>query len=139
MKNPKSKILRPRQGEAGGGQNPKSIVVTAMSPVVRQSARKVRLVVDAVKSMNPSQAISMLRFMKKRAADPVRQTIERAIANATKNLNLAEQLFKTMHIDVLESQTMKRFRIGGRGRIKPVLKRTSRIMVKLFVEGGSKK
>ncbi len=119
-------------------ENPTLTTITAMSPSIRQSARKVRLVVDAINAMNPRDAIQTLEFVRKRAADPVRQTIAQALANVTKNMNLTDQAIKKMHLEVFDMQIMKRFRIGGRGRIKPVLKRSSRIIVKLFIEKGEK-
>lgn len=129
-------MKNPKPNPPAGGQDPKLTMVTAMSPLVRQSARKVRLVVDAINAMNPHDATQILQFVKKRASDPVRQTIMQALANVTKNMNISDKSIKKMHLEVLEMPTMKRFRIGGRGRIKPVLKRASRIVVKLFVEKG---
>lgn len=111
-------------------------IITAMSPVIRSSSRKVQLVAKSVKRMTPKDAISALSFMPKRAAEPLRKTIVQAIANATNNLKIAEQKLQHMTIELREGPTMKRFRIGGRGRTKPVLKRTSQIVVKIAVEEG---
>lgn len=110
-------------------------IITAMSPVIRSSSRKVQLVAKAVKRMSPKDAIAALSFMPKRAAEPLSKTITQAVANATNNLKIAEQKLRHMTIELREGPTMKRFRIGGRGRTKPVLKRTSQIVVKIAVEG----
>lgn len=110
--------------------------VVATSPLVRTSVRKIQLVARAVKKMSPQDAIVALSMMSKRAAEPLRQTITQAVANATNNLKIGEKDLKSMDIEIQEGPTMKRFRIGGRGRVKPVLKRTSRITVKLMTDKG---
>lgn len=106
----------------------------AMSPLVRQSVRKVQLVARAVSRLRPQEALAALAFLPKQAAEPVKRTIAQAVANATNNLKLPERSLKRMEIQVQEGPTMKRFRIGGRGRVKPVLKRTSRVMIRLFAD-----
>lgn len=114
----------------------KEQVAIAMSPIVRQSVRKVNLVVKTIKRLSPAEALTVLSFMPKKAAGAVAKTITQAMANATNNLKLPEQQLRQMEIQVQEGPTMKRFRIGGRGRVKPVLKRTSRITVRLGAQGG---
>lgn len=114
----------------------KEQVAIAMSPIVRQSVRKVNLVVKTIKYLSPAEALTALSFMPERAAAAVKKTIVQAVANATNSLKLSEQQLRQMEIQVQEGPTMKRFRIGGRGRVKPVLKRTSRITVRLGAQGG---
>lgn len=115
------------------------IMVKAMSPVVRQSARKLRLVVEAVKGIEtPVEVLEALSLMPKRAAPVIAKTVKQAVGNATNNLRLAEQTLTMGAIEVGEGPTMKRHRFGGRGRVKPILKRTSRVTVILEgkKEGG---
>lgn len=107
--------------------------ITAISPLVRQSVRKLRLVSRAIRHLTPQKAMDVLSMMPQAAASPIRQTIRQAVANATNNSGFAEQAFDGMRIELREGPTMKRSRIGGRGRVKPILKRTSRVVVKLFV------
>lgn len=111
--------------------------VRAESPLVRQSPRKIRYLVKAIKKIaDPEAAILQLSFVPRRAAQALQKTIRQAIANATNNLNLSPQSLQIDTIAVNSGPTIKRSRFGGRGRVKPILKRTSRITVILKTKGG---
>lgn len=112
-------------------------IVKGVSPSVRQSVRKLQMVTRAITGLRPQHALDVLGAMPKSAAGSMQKTIRQAIANATKNRGFSEQAIGNMNIELMEGPTMKRFRFGGRGRIKPVLKRTSRIVVKLVVKEGA--
>lgn len=109
-----------------------SIIIKAQSPLIRTSPRKIRLVVDAIRHIaDPTEAIIRLKFMEKRAAQVVEKTLRQAIGNATNNLKFPINQLLLNSLEVNAGPTMKRFRIGGRGRTKPVLKRTSRLTITL--------
>ena len=55
----------------------------ASSRYLRGSAQKARLVVDMIRGKNVNDALAVLRFTSKRAADPVEKCVRSAIANAT--------------------------------------------------------
>lgn len=114
--------------------NPEQKLVTVMaeSPVLRQSARKVRLAVAAIRGAElPSEAISTLTMVLNMAAGELAKTIKQAVANAKNNLKLAEETLRIKTIEVNGGPTLKRVRFGSRGKIKPILKRTSRVKVTL--------
>lgn len=115
------------------------VVVRAVSPLLHQSARKLRLVARAIRGFDSATALEQLPFIIKRASDPIGKTIRQAVANATNNLKIPEQDFHSMAIEVLEGPSLKRYRAGPRGMAKPLKKRTSRVVVKLYVEGGINK
>lgn len=50
---------------------------------LKGSPRKARLVIDLIRGQNVSQALSILKFTDKRAADPIAKCLNSAIANAT--------------------------------------------------------
>ncbi|MEK7111404.1 MAG: mitochondrial large ribosomal subunit protein uL22m [Patescibacteria group bacterium] len=114
------------------------IIVRAESSVLRQSVRKMQLVTRAIAGMTPSAAVEVLKFMSEKAAEPVRKTILQVIANASNNLKIPESSFGRLLVELKEGPTMKRWRMGSRGRTKPILKRTGKIVVKLFVKGVNK-
>ena len=114
-------------------------VVIAKSPMLRESARKIRTTVKTIAEMTPKEAIAALQFFPNRPAASLRKTIKQALANATNNLKLSETALSGMNIQVEEGSMMKRFRIGGRGQVKPIHKKTSRIIVKLYTKGESRK
>ena len=55
----------------------------AKTKYLKGSPRKARLVIDLIRGTNVSRALSILRFTDKRAADPIAQCLNSAIANAT--------------------------------------------------------
>src|SRR3990167_7951574 len=106
------------------------VEVKAESPAMRQSARKVILAAAAIRGVElPSEAGSTLTMVINRAAVELIKTIKQAVSNAKNNLKLAEETLRIKSIEVNEGPTMKRMRFGSRGKIKPILKRTSRIKV----------
>lgn len=50
---------------------------------LKGSPRKARLVIDLIRGQNVSRALSILKFTDKRAAEPIAQCLNSAIANAT--------------------------------------------------------
>ena len=131
----KNKKSRKAESRFGGQEE---IVVRAESSVIRQSVRKMQLVTRAISGMTPAAAVEVLRFMDKKAAGEIGKTIRQAIANATNNLKIAESSLVRLLVELQEGPTMKRWRMGSRGRTKPILKRTGKIIVKLFVKKGEK-
>ena len=59
--------------------------VTAKSKYVRQSPYKLRLVLNLIRGLPVSEALDILKFTKRRAADEISQVVESAIANAENN------------------------------------------------------
>lgn len=97
----------------------------------RQSPRKVRLVTDLVKGDSVDKALRTLQFTTKRAADPVAQLIESAVANAEENDGKRRSDLKIARITVDQGPTLKRHQPRAQGRSSPINKRTSHITVKL--------
>jgi len=106
----------------------------AVQRTLRQSARKVRLVVDMIRGRPVDEAFSILKFSKKGAAVPVRKVLLSAVANARVKAERAaerldeDQLFvKTVMVD--EGPTLKRFQPAAMGRATPMKKRTSHVTI----------
>lgn len=102
--------------------------VTTIQKYMHTSPRKLRLVADMVRKMNPVQALNILRVTPKYAARDLAKAIETVLANA-KQLGLAEEsvIFKKLEID--ESTKMRRFHAGTRGRVKPFKRRMAHIKI----------
>lgn len=103
--------------------------VRAVARSIPMSPFKVRRVADVVRSMDVNEAVARLRMMPQRAAKPVRKVVESAAANAEENLGLSRHDLYIDQIMVDEGPRQKRYRFGGRGRIKPRTKRSSHITV----------
>ncbi len=103
---------------------------------VRISPRKVRMVVDAVRGKSVSQAMGILAFTRKKAAQPVQKLLKSAVANAVENDGVDD--VDNLIIDriaVDEGPTLKRFTPRARGRATPIRKRTSHIRIALRERG----
>jgi large subunit ribosomal protein L22 len=109
--------------------------IIARARFIPMSPRKVRRVVDAVRGKDAKKALDVLRFMPHAAAEPVFKLIESAVANAEQNFGLeAEELF-VGHIYADEGPRHRKApyggRFAGRGRFRPIVRRSSHITVVL--------
>lgn len=98
---------------------------------LQNSPRKLRLVADMVRKMDPYSALDVLKFTSNAAAVPLAKAIKTVVANAGSKEGLS---FKSIEIN--EGLKMKRYRVGtaGRGRGRPYKKRTSHIKIILTDE-----
>ena len=103
---------------------------------VRQSARKVRLVVDTIRGKDVNEAYALLRFSKKRAARQIEKVLRSAVANAEQD---ADRESRTFDVDGLyisyaianEGETLWRWRPAAYGRATPIRKRMSTIEIRV--------
>ena len=105
--------------------------VIAYQKQIRTSARKMRLVADAVRDLQPNKALITLKFMHKRAAEVLWKVVRQAVSNAVNNNDLKSADLRFKHIMIEEGPTYKRFRAASRGRAREILKRTCNIKVVL--------
>lgn len=111
--------------------------VTATAKNIRISPKKVRLVIDQIKKMDPLQALSILDFIAKSSSRPIKKVILSAVANAKNNLGLDESSLKFKSILVEKGPVLKRYQPISRGRAHSILKRSSHI--KVILEGEEPK
>jgi large subunit ribosomal protein L22 len=95
------------------------------------SPRKVRLVIDTVRGLGAADALAVLKFMPKAAAEPVSKAIRSAIANAEENQGWTRDDLFVSEIKADEGPRRQWRRFGARGRFKPIFKRSSHITVVL--------
>lgn len=103
--------------------------VKASTPNIRISPRKVRIVIDLVRGKSVNEALTLLKFIPKRASEPIAKVIKSAAANAEHNFNLNKENLVIAQAFVDQGPTMKRFHPRQRGQAFPILKRTSHITV----------
>lgn len=99
------------------------------------SAQKVRLVIDLVRGKPAMQALDMLKFMRRSAANPLYKLLSSAVANAEENFGINRDDLVIHQISADEAPTRKWRRFGARGRFKPLLKRASHVTVILREQG----
>jgi large subunit ribosomal protein L22 len=95
----------------------------AKTKYLKGSPRKARLVVDLIRGRNVSQALAILKFTDKRAADPIAKCLNSAIANATyqaEQQNIAidpdDLWVKTCFVDMGPTKNRRRMRPAPQGR-----------------------
>src|SRR3954466_15908180 len=95
----------------------------AKTKYLKGSPRKARLVVDLIRGRNVSQALAILKFTDKRAADPIAKCLNSAIANATfqaEQQNIAidpDGLWvNTCFVDMGPTKNRRRVRPAPQGR-----------------------
>jgi large subunit ribosomal protein L22 len=109
--------------------------VKAVARHIQMTPQKVRLVVDAVRGKSAREALDILRFMPNRAAEPVYKVIRSAVANAEENfgLDIDELYVSQIFADEGPRHRLAPYggRFAGRGRFRPVIKRSSHVTVYL--------
>ncbi len=108
----------------------------AIQYAVRQSARKMRLVIDLIRGRGVTEADAILRFSKKRAARQIYKVLKSAVANAQQaaqreNTPFDADTLRVSYAVVNEGQTLKRFTAAAMGRGTPILKRTSHVEIRV--------
>src|SRR5919198_888518 len=108
----------------------------AIQSGVRQSARKMRLVIDLIRGRAVPEADAILRFSKKRAARQIHKVLKSAVANAQQAAQRQNTPFdaddlRVTYAVVNEGQTLKRYTAAAMGRGTPILKRTSHVEIRV--------
>ena len=113
-------------------------IAKASGKYIRISPQKCRLVVDLIKQKYVGEALSILRFAKKRKASRI---VEKVLRSAISN---AQQKSPQVDVDSLfiarafvdQGPSLKRFRPVPFGRAHRILKRTSHITIYLEEKKG---
>jgi large subunit ribosomal protein L22 len=103
--------------------------VKAVGKDIGISPQKVRLLTNMVRGKKVDEALTMLRFSHTPTAKAVAKVIKSAVANAENNFQMAPAELKIADIFADKGHTLKRYRPQSRGRISPILKRSSNITV----------
>ena len=114
-------------------------MITAKLYNLRIAPRKVRLVADLIRGQSAEEALSILNFTSKKAANPIIKLLNSALSNAKNNFQLEPANLYISKITVDEGPKLKRWRARARGSAYTILKRTSRINLVLDKIKGSKK
>ena len=103
--------------------------VQATARYVRTSPRKLRPIVGVVRGKKVEEALTILRFLPSPSARTVARVVKSAVANAENNFEMTPSDLRIVKIYIDGGRSMKRYRAGPRGRVKPILKRSSHITV----------
>ena len=102
---------------------------------VQISPQKIRLVVDVIRGKDAQEALNILRFMPQKAAETIFKLVQSAVANAEQNygLDVGELYISSIFADEGSRHRKAPYggRFAGRGRFRPIIRRTSHITVNL--------
>jgi large subunit ribosomal protein L22 len=100
----------------------------------RQSARKMRLVIDLIRGRPVNEAYAILQFSAKRAAVCIDKTLRSAVANSrvkSENegtpVDVDELIVKEAYVN--EGPRLKRWRAAAMGRAAPMRRPTSHVVI----------
>jgi len=99
---------------------------------IKQSARKVRFVLNNLRGLKVDQALNMLSLSNKKASNFIKKAIESGVSNLSTNhsdFNQDKVYISSAFVD--EGPSMKRFRPRAMGRASAIIKRTCHLTVKL--------
>ena len=103
--------------------------VRAVAKDVGISPQKVRLVINMVRGRKVDEALTVLKFLPTPTAKAVAKVIKSAVANAESNFQMSPADLRITDIFADKGHTLKRYRPQSRGRVSPILKRSSNITV----------
>jgi large subunit ribosomal protein L22 len=109
---------------------------------VRQSPRKMRLVIDLIRGRDVNEAIAILKFNKKLAAKQIEKTLRSAVANAEQKANRENERFDVDGLVITKAivnggSPLKRFTAAAQGRATPIMKRTSHVEIHVGAKENS--
>ncbi len=100
---------------------------------VRVTPRKARLVLDLIRGKNAEEALTVLRFTPRHAAEVIQKVLRSAVANAAQKDMGDLDALRVSSAFANGGPTMKRVSPRAMGRANTILKRTSHIT--LVLEG----
>ena len=101
----------------------------AISRYVRISPRKARLVIDAIRGKDVSEALRIVHLSTRRAATPIRKTLESAIANAENNYDVDVDDLFVVRASVDMGRALRRLKPRAYGRADIIRRPTSHITI----------
>lgn len=101
----------------------------AVAKYVRMSPQKIRLVADLIRGKKIQEARNILLYTRKYAAGAIANVLKSAVANATQNPNIDENILYVKEIFVDQGPALKRWRAATQGKASPIRKKSSHITV----------
>ena len=101
----------------------------AVARYIRISPNKARQVVDLIRGKDANEALAILSLLPKRAAEPLKNALKSAIANAEHNYDMDADNLYVSKICVDQGPTLKRYKPRAYGRADLMRRRTSHITV----------
>lgn len=101
---------------------------------IRISPKKLRVVAEVIRGMNADEALKFLKFAPKKGADLLYKIVHSAVSNAVHNDSQKADELMIDTLIITKGIVYKRGRPVSRGRMHPILKRTSNVKLELQVK-----
>lgn len=98
---------------------------------MRIAPRKVRLVTHAIVGVDAREALIQLDKQVKRSAQPLRDLLKSAMANASNNFGLDQENLYIFEVRVGDGMRLQRWLPRAFGRATPLIRRSSRVTIVL--------
>jgi large subunit ribosomal protein L22 len=95
------------------------------------SPKKLRFLLEELKKISPVSSLEYLEYLPKKGAKILKKAVKNAIDGVKSSLKINENelKFKTLAVD--EGRKLKRYRPGGRGTVKPIVRRFAHLKIVL--------
>lgn len=110
--------------------------VRAVAKNTGAPVNKMRLLANVVRGKKVEEALVLLKFMPTPKAQVLAKVVKSAAANAENNFQMSPSELKIVEIFANEARPMKRQRPRSRGRVSPIIKRSSHVTVVVAEEEG---
>jgi large subunit ribosomal protein L22 len=111
----------------------------AILRAIRITPKKANLIAGMIRKKPAKEALTILKYTPKKAAKLIYKLLTSAMANASNNFKQDENTLIVKEVVVNKGPTFKRGVPVSRGRVYPILKRTSNIIILLEVDENAAK
>ena len=101
----------------------------ATAKYVRISPRKARIVINQIRGKEFNEALNILRFNERAAAEVVEKVVKSAASNAHEKFGMRSENLVIKEAYANEGPTLKRFRPRAKGAASRIRKRTCHVTV----------
>ena len=98
------------------------------------SPKKLRFLLPEIKKLKPVDVLDYLMYTPRKSAAIFYKVMKSALTYSKNFLKVDEKMLRFKHLSVEEGQKLKRFRPGGRGTTKPILRRFAHVKIILEAE-----
>ena len=109
----------------------------AITRHIRQSPRKIRILLDDLRGINVERALNYLHFSKAKAAYQIEKTLSSAVANLMNKVDNEDVSAKGVYVKECYADGaphLKRFRPASMGRISRINKKSSHLTIIVSTE-----
>jgi large subunit ribosomal protein L22 len=96
---------------------------------VGTSRKRLKPIMDLIRGKRVEDALNSLTLLPSPWAKTIYKVVASAAANAENNMLMNRDNLRIVHISADNAKSLKRFRPRARGRIGPIIKRSSHVMV----------